>query len=100
MTEFTQMPSNEDDQGVAILKTLWGRRPDGAWTISDLKSLSLKPKAGFQEDFFQIDSDVELMTSSPGGRSIHEVFASFGTTDFILRQSIVPVLAWNTGDSA
>jgi hypothetical protein len=85
------------DSEVAILKTLWGRRPDGVWSIDDLKGLTLKPRAGFAPDFFQFESEVELMTSTPGGKNFHEVLASFGTTDFLLKQSILPVLAWAKG---
>lgn len=91
---------SEVDAEVAILKTLWGRRPDGAWSIDGIKSLTLKPEAGFAQDFFRFEGQMELMTSSPGGKSFHEVLASFGTTDFLLKQSILPVLGWAKGESA
>ena len=37
------------------------------------------------------------MTQSPGP-IIGNFFATFGTTEFLVRQSIVPVVAWNDGD--
>jgi len=73
-------------------------REDGRWAIHDLKGLTLRPRAGFDGSFFQFESEVELMTSSPGRLNIHEVLASFGTTDFLLKQSILPVIAWARGD--
>lgn len=91
---------SKSDSNVAILKTLWTRRVDGVWQIAELKGLNLKPQTGYQRDFFRFESEVELMTSNPGGRSIHEVMASFGSTDFLLKQSIVPVLAWAKGEKA
>ena len=84
---------------IEILKSLWSRLPDGRWGVTDLKGLSLKPKSGFDDNYFMIDSTVELMTTTPS-RNIHEVFASFGTTDFLMKQSIVPVLAWKNGDDS
>lgn len=83
---------------IAILKSLWSRRDDGLWAVSDLKSLNLKPKPGSEVDYFTIDSDVELMTRSPQGMSLYQVLASFGTTEFLMKQSILPVVAWCEGD--
>lgn len=73
-------------------------REDKRWIIHDLKGLDLKPKAGFEPNFFEFESEMELMTSSPGRLNIHEIFASFGPTDFLLKQSVLPVLAWVSGD--
>src|ERR1700687_1258482 len=93
-------PMGESDSDIAILKTLWARRADGVWIIDGLKSLTLKPQMGCERDFFQVESEMELMTTSPSGRSMHELLASFGPTDFLLKQSILPVLAWVEGDTA
>ena len=82
---------------VAILKSLWSRRPDGHWGVTDLKGLELKPKPGFDNDYFVIEGDVVLMTSMPSP-NIYEALASFGTTDFLMKQSILPVVAWKDGD--
>ena len=79
---------------IAILKSLWSRREDGVWAVTDLKGLNLKPKEGCEADYFTIDSVVELMTENPSGMSLEEVLASFGTTEFLMRQSILPVVAW------
>jgi hypothetical protein len=81
---------------IGILKSLWSRGKDGRWGISDLKGITLKPKEGFDSDFFAFESNMELMTSRPSG-NIHDVFASFGPTDFLMKQSIVPIVAWTTG---
>jgi hypothetical protein len=83
--------------GVEILKTIWKRNAAGAWAGHDLKSLSLKPKAGFSDSYFKIENEIALMTSSPGD-IMNNFFATFGTTEFLVRQSIVPVVAWNDGD--
>jgi hypothetical protein len=75
------------------MKTLWTRRADGRWAIHDAKGITLKPKAGFEPDYFVFNSDMELMTSSPP-KNLSDLFASFGSTDFLMKQSIVPVVAW------
>src|SRR5262245_6479272 len=80
------------DTKIAILKTLWGRLEDGRWGIRAAKSLALKPQNGFDPDFFRFESEMELFNS--GSINIHEVFASFGPTDFLMKQSILPVVAW------
>jgi hypothetical protein len=82
-----------EGKSAAILKTIWGKRQDGKWAIRDLKSLTLNPKEGQEGDYFAIKRDVELMTLSPSGMSTAEVFRSFGTTDFLMKQSIVPIAA-------
>jgi hypothetical protein len=42
---------------------------------------------------------MEFMTERPGG-NIHDIFGSFGSTDFLLGQSILPVVAWANGERA
>lgn len=39
------------------------------------------------------------MTNSPS-RKFREMSASFGSTSFLMRQSVVPIVAWNNGDPA
>ena len=84
---------NDPDKDVAIFKILWGRQEDGRWGIQGMKSLTLKPKAGCDADFFRFESTMELLSQAPS-RNIHEMLASFGPTDFLLKQSILPVVAW------
>ncbi len=79
-----------------ILKPLWSRRPDGRWAVYALKGINLKPKKRFSSDFFPFESDLELMTSTPP-KNPRDLFASFGSTEFLLKQSIVPVVAWADG---
>ena len=86
-------------QKVGLLKSLWRKNPDGRWGIHDLKSLTLKPRAGFDLDYFPYESHMELMTSRPATGNFNELFSSFGSTDFLMKQSIVPVIAWVEGES-
>ena len=79
--------------GIAILKTLWRRLGDGRWTISDAKELRLKPQPDSDPTFFRFESQMELMTNSPGP-TFHQAFSSFGPTDFLMKQSILPVVVW------
>ncbi|MEZ5945810.1 serine protease [Hyphomonas sp.] len=62
-----------------------------------MKGLDLKPREGFATEFFRIKSEIELLSDRPGSSS-SDFFSSFGTTEFLLRQSIVPIVAWNKGD--
>ena len=84
---------------IGILKSLWSRGRDGRWGVTDIKGLSLAPKSGFQPDYFASRREVSLLTTTPSA-NFHEMSASFGTTDFLMRQSIVPVVAWKNGDVA
>ncbi len=84
---------------ISIMKSLWTRGEDRVWKIHDLKSLALRPKKGCEDDYFMIDSDIELMTQSPSGMDIQQVLSSFGPIEFLMRQSIVPVVAWVTGEN-
>jgi hypothetical protein len=84
---------------VAILKTIWSKQRDGRWGIQGIKSLTLTPKEGQESDYFSFNGELELMTHTPSGLSPQELFRSFGTTDFLLKQSIVPVVAWAHDES-
>src|SRR5579871_1451606 len=83
---------------INILKSLWSKLPSGLWGVTDLKSLKLEPKSGYDDDYFAFESVVELMTTTPS-RNVHAAFASFGTTHFLMQQSVLPVVAWNEGDT-
>lgn len=82
----------EDGSKIEISKTLWARQKDGRWGIHDLKGLPLTPKKNSEADFFTFESEMNLLTNSPP-KNIHDVFASFGPTDFLMKQSILPVVA-------
>jgi hypothetical protein len=82
---------------IGILKTIWRKNEAGVWTGHDLKSLDLIPREGFSKDYFKIKDEVNLMTQTPGP-IMNNFFATFGATEFLVRQSIVPVVAWNDGD--
>ena len=84
------------EQQIGVLKSLWSRGPDGRWRITDLKGLDLTPRPGCHADYFTFESDLELMTTTPSS-NLAEMFASFGSTDFLLKQSIVPVVVWGMG---
>jgi Trypsin-like peptidase domain len=85
-------------QPVGIMKTLWARSPEGKWGIHGLKSLALRPKADNDSDFFTFEDQVELLTDRPSG-GIHELFSAFGTTSFLVKQSVMPVVVSVTNDS-
>jgi hypothetical protein len=82
---------------IGILKSLWKKNEAGVWASHDLKGIDLKPRKGFSKDYFKIENEVNLMTQSPGP-IMNNFFATFGTTEFLIRQSIVPIVAWNDGD--
>ena len=98
MKEPTAYPT-EIQKPIAILKFLWTRQRNGRWGISDAKGIDLKPRDGFEPDYFPIDSEMVLLTDRPSP-NFREMSASFGGTEFLMRQSIVPIVAWNDGDSA
>lgn len=83
---------------LAILKSLWARREDGIWTITDLKGLTLQSASGHDERYFLLGGELELMTNSPNGM-FADVLSLFGTTDYLMQQSIVPVVAWLDGET-
>ncbi len=89
------MTQKKDEIG--ILKTIWRQNDAGLWTGHDLKGLTLKPREGFSKDYFKIKNEVTLMTQRPGP-IMNSFFTTFGTTEFLLRQSIVPVVAYNEDD--
>lgn len=88
-----QTPKDE----IGILKSIWRKNEAGIWAGYDLKSIYLKPREGFSNDYFKIENEVNLMTQCPGP-IMNNFFATFGTTEFLVRQSIVPIVAWNDGD--
>lgn len=90
---MTHQPTDE----VGILKSIWRRNETGRWISHDLQGLNLKPREGFSKSYFKIDDRISLLTQRPG-LIMNNLFASFGTTEFLVRQSIVPVVAWNEGD--
>jgi len=89
---------NQNSKSVSILRTLWAKKPGGYWEIKGLKGLNLNPREGFSPTFFPFESQMELLTEHPRG-SIQDFFSSFGPTDFLLKQSIVPVVAYSEGDA-
>lgn len=82
---------------IGILKSIWSKNAAGVWAGHDLKGIDLKPRQGFSRDYFRIENEVSLLTQSPGP-IMNNFFATFGTTEFLVRQSIVPIVAWNDGD--
>ncbi len=83
-----------EDTSISILKTIWSLQSDGRWGIQGIKGLSLRPKLGAQDDYFAMEGELDLLTNNPSGLSINELMRTFGTTDFLVKQSIVPIVAW------
>lgn len=90
--------TNDKIPEVGILKTIWGKDPDGNWRINGLKGLTLKPRAGYDPDFFQFESHLEMLTDRPFVNGIEGWMTTFGPTDFLVKQSILPVVAWVEGE--
>src|SRR5215510_968879 len=88
------MSEKQERKEIGVLKSLWRKDQAGHWGIHDLKSLTLKPRSGFDSDFFPFESQLELMSTTPAARNMLELIASFGPTDFLMKQSIVPVVAF------
>lgn len=82
---------------IAILKSLWKKNKEGSWGVHDIKAIELKPREGFEADYFRIKNEVILLTQQPGP-VMRDFFTTFGHTEFLIRQSIVPIVAWNEGD--
>jgi hypothetical protein len=82
---------------IAILKSMWRKDDAGKWVIHDMKGIDLKPREGFSRDYYRVKDEFVLLTQAPGP-VMNNIFSSFGWTEFILRQSVVPVIAWNEGD--
>lgn len=84
---------------ISILKTLWSRRADGKWQIQGLKGLELSCDNADEKRYFILRGDVQLMTNSPNA-VMSDFLTVFGITDFLMQQSIVPVVAWIDGEHA
>lgn len=86
--------NNAPQESVSILRTIWAKNGGGRWGIVDLQGLDLNPQDGFQQDYFKIRPEIFQRPGLGGGR----ILLSLGTTEYLARQSIVPVVAWNEGD--
>jgi hypothetical protein len=84
---------------LAILKSLWVRGSNGLWAISDMKGLTLKSETKSDDRYFLLCGDIELMTNYPNGK-FTDVLSLFGTVDYLMQQSILPVVAWIEGETA
>ena len=84
---------------ISIMKTLWSRHADGQWQIDNMKGLELSSSNADEERYFALRGDVQLMTDRPNS-GIDDVMSMFGPTEFLMQQSIVPVVAWIEGEPA
>lgn len=91
------MAQKQADQ-IGILKSIWTKNSAGFWIIHGIEGLDLKPRAGERNDYFRIENELKMLTKRPGPL-MGNLFASFGTTEFLVRQSIVPVVAWVDGET-
>ena len=78
------MSTSDKIPEVGILKTLWQRERDGSWRIHALKGLTLKPKAGFDSDFFAFEGEMEMLIDRPLLQNSYGWLTTFGPTDFLL----------------
>ncbi|MBW8298559.1 MAG: serine protease [Hydrogenophaga sp.] len=84
---------------LTIMKSVWAKDENGRWGITDLKGLTLKSEAPDNERYFLLRGDVELMTERPN-RQFADALSLFGTTEYLMQQSIVPVVAWIEGEKS
>lgn len=90
--------AHDQTQSIGILKSIWKRDSAGVWSVHDIQGIDLRPRKGCAANYFKIEDQVALLTERPGA-IFHDLFASFGSTEYLVRQSIVPVVAWNEGDA-
>jgi S1-C subfamily serine protease len=83
---------------IGIMKSLWRKDENGIWVVHDAQPIALAPRAGFDNRYFKIKNDINILTSHPGP-VFQNVIATFGTSEFLVRQSVVPVVSWHDGDS-
>ena len=79
------------------MKTLWSTNKEGQWCIIGIKSLEIKSPSELESHYFRAEGDLEILTNTPS-QNVHEALASFGSVDFLLKQSILPVVTWKDGD--
>jgi hypothetical protein len=91
------MPQDQT-RSIGILKSIWKRDSSGVWSVHDMQGIDLRPRKGHSANYFKIENQISLLTERPGA-IFQDLFASFGSTEFLVRQSIVPVVAWNDGDT-
>jgi len=82
---------------IGVLKSIWRKDETGVWTIHGMQGIYLKPRKGFDKDYFKIEPEIGMLTERPG-KVFDNLFATFGTSDFLVGQSIVPIVAWNEGE--
>jgi hypothetical protein len=51
---------------IAILKSIWKKNEAGVWALHDVKGIDLKPRQGFEADYFKIEDEMVLLTQQPG----------------------------------
>jgi hypothetical protein len=89
---------NDRKESVGVLKTIWRRDDAGKWCVHGAHPIDLKPRKGDDANCFRLDNTFNIMTDRPGP-IFKDLFATFGSAEFLLRQSVVPVVAWNDGDA-
>jgi hypothetical protein len=86
--------AQDKSKDISILKSLWRKNASGAYVIHGIKGIDLNPREGFEADYFKIKDEMVLLTETPGA-IFENIFSTFGFTEFLVRQSIVPIVAWN-----
>lgn len=81
---------------IAVMKSLWKRDKSGRWAIHSIKEMKLSGDDSGDKRYFLLGGELEMLTESPSGFS--DVMSTFGTVDYLIQQSIVPVVAWLEGD--
>jgi hypothetical protein len=85
---------------ISIMKSWWARQANGMWGIRDIRALELLSADMNEGRYFVLGGgEVQLLTSGPIEDS-EAILSSFGFSDFLMQQSVVPVVAWVDGEHA
>ena len=82
---------------IAVMKSVWKRDKAEEWAIHDIKELMLSGDDNRGQRYFLLRGDIEMLTRRPSGFS--DVMSLFGSVDYLIQQSIVPVETWISGDN-
>lgn len=82
---------------IAVMKSLWKRDEAGRWAIHAIKEMKLSGVDSGDQRYFLLSGELEMLTDRPGGFS--DVMSLVGNVDYLIQQSIVPVVAWIEGES-
>ena len=82
-----------------LLLTFWNRLPTGEFNFAGLSGVKFPPcPEGCDQDFFPLRGGEVSAPQIQGVASLEQVSYFAGTTEFLLKQRILPVVAWVDGE--